>query len=306
MSIFLGIDTSNYTTSVGAVGDITENIRKIIDIEDGKRGIRQSDGVFVHLKELPRLFDMLTIDMKSVSAIGVSTRPRNVEGSYMPVFLAGESFAKVIAKCLEIPLFECSHQDGHIMAGIMSIGAYELLDEPFLAVHLSGGTTEILSCEYKNDHFDAKIIGGTKDISAGQLIDRLGVAMGMKFPCGKEIDRLSLLGDESPIPLKTSVKDGYINFSGMETKLLGMAQSQDCSVLAKTALTFIGKSLAEAINFHKPKKVLFVGGVASNTLLRKYFEEKIDAQVHFASKELSCDNAVGVAELCRRANIVRR
>lgn len=303
MSIYLGIDTSNYTTSVAAVGDVIINERKIIDIKEGMRGIRQSDGVFVHLKELPRLFDKLEIDMKSVSAVGVSTKPRNVEGSYMPVFLAGGSFARVIAKTLDVPMLEYSHQDGHVMAGILSQNAEELLDEPFLAVHMSGGTTEILECEYKENHFDAKIVGGTKDISAGQLIDRLGVALGMKFPCGKEIDKLSVSCGEPPMKFKTSVDGGYINFSGIETKLISMKDTEDAGVLAKSALTFIGKSLAEAINFQKPKKVLFVGGVASNTLLREYFEKEIDAKIYFASRELSCDNAVGIAELCRRAFI---
>lgn len=303
MSIYLGIDTSNYTTSVAAVGDVFINERKIIDIKEGMRGIRQSDGVFVHLKELPQLFDNLDIDMTKVSAIGVSVKPRNVEGSYMPVFLAGESFARVISKSLGVPLLTFSHQDGHIMAGILSQKAEELLEEPFLAVHLSGGTTEILECEYRDNHFTAKIVGGTKDISAGQLIDRLGVALGMKFPCGKELDRLSLSCDEKPMNFKTSVKDGYINFSGIETKLISMKDTEDAGLLAKTVLAFIGKSLTEAINFHKPKKVLFVGGVASNTILREQFEKEIDAKTYFASKELSCDNAVGIAELCRRAYI---
>lgn len=303
MSIYLGIDTSNYTTSLAAVGDVFINERKIIDIKEGMRGIRQSDGVFVHLKELPQLFDKLKVDMKTVAAVGVSTKPRNVEGSYMPVFVAGESFAKVIAKSLDVPLFEYSHQDGHIMAGILSQNAQELLEEPFLAVHLSGGTTEILECEYKENHFSVKIVGGTKDISAGQLIDRLGVALGMKFPCGKEIDKLSLSCDSAPINLKTSVKDGYINFSGIETKLLSMKDTEDAGILAKTALSIIGKSLAKAINFHKPKKVLFVGGVASNTELREYFKKEIDAKTYFAKAELSCDNAVGIAELCRKAYI---
>lgn len=300
MSIYLGIDTSNYTTSVATVGDYNRNIRKIIDIKEGMRGIRQSDGVFVHLKELPKLFEQLDVDMKKILAVGVSTRPRNVDGSYMPVFLAGESFAKVIAKSLDIPLLTYSHQDGHIMAGILSAGCYELLTEPFMAVHMSGGTTEILECKYEKNHFTVELIGGTKDISAGQLVDRVGVSLGMKFPAGAEMDRISGNCGEKAISLKTSVKDGYINFSGMETKLISMKDDVDSGLLAKSTLTFIGKSLAEAINFHKPKKVLFVGGVASNTLLREYFEKEIFAETYFASRELSCDNAVGIAELTRR------
>lgn len=300
MSIYLGIDTSNYTTSVAAVGKETVNLRRIIDIKEGMRGIRQSDGVFVHLKELPELFEKLDIDMNEVKAVGVSTRPRNQEGSYMPVFLAGVSFARVIAKTLGVPLYEYSHQDGHIMAGILSGGFDALLKKPFTAVHLSGGTTEILSCEYKNNCFNDEIIGGTKDISAGQLIDRLGVALGIKFPCGKELDALSSRCEEKPIKLKISVSGGFMNLSGMETKLLSMAETENPALLAKSALLFIGRSICEAVSFGKPERVLFVGGVASNSFLREYLTENINAEVFFASPELSSDNAVGVAELCRR------
>lgn len=299
MSLYLGIDTSNYTTSVAVSGERSISLRKIIDVKEGMRGIRQSDGVFVHLKELPRLFDALDIDMADVKAVGVSARPRNREGSYMPVFVAGESFAKVIAKSLGVPLFEYSHQDGHIMAGIISGGFFDLLGEQFLAVHLSGGTTEILNCRYRNNRFAADIIGGTKDISAGQLIDRLGVKLGMKFPCGKEIDALSLSAGKT-LGFKTSVDGSFMNFSGIETKALSMTETADGAVLARSVLEFIGESLAKAINAADCKNVLFVGGVASNTLLRRYLSENISARVMFASPELSSDNAAGIAELCKR------
>lgn len=297
MSVYLGIDTSNYTTSVALSGDRYANIRKIIDIKEGMRGIRQSDGVFVHLNELPKLFDQLSLE--GVSAVGVSEKPRNQEGSYMPVFLAGVNFAKVIAKALAVPLFKYSHQDGHIMAGIFSGGFSELLKGPFTAVHLSGGTTEILSCEYKDNSFNAQIVGGTKDISAGQLIDRLGVKLGMKFPCGKELDLLSASCTKKPIKLKTSVEGGFVNFSGMETKLLNMTETEAGAILAKSALLFVAKSITEAVNNTNPQRVLFVGGVASNSFLREYFNENINAEVYFATPELSCDNGVGIAELCR-------
>lgn len=300
MSLYMGIDTSNYTTSVATVGDCQINTRKIIDIKEGMRGIRQSDGVFVHLKELPELFDTLEIDTKRISGIGVSVTPRRCEGSYMPVFLAGESFARVIAKTLGVPLYRYSHQEGHIMAGILSGGFYELLEKPFLAVHLSGGTTEILKCEYKNYHFETEIVGGTLDISAGQLIDRLGVRLGMKFPCGKEMDKICRECKDKPIKLKTSINGAYMNFSGMETRLLEMAETYDAGLLSKSALTFIGESLAKAINSLDCCDVLFVGGVASNSLLRSYLKEKLSANVYFATPELSCDNGVGIAELARR------
>lgn len=297
MSLFLGIDTSNYTTSVAVCGSREADLRKIIDIEKGQRGIRQSDGVFVHMKELPELFGKLDIDMGDIKAVGASSKPRNQENSYMPVFTVGESFAKVIAKTLGVPLFTTSHQDGHIMAGIISCGKPELLEQEFTAVHLSGGTTEILSCRYGNGSFNPKIVGGTKDISAGQLVDRLGVMFGMKFPCGKELDALSLTADRS-IKLKTSVKNGFMNFSGIETKLIKLAETEDNAVIARSALEFIGDSINGALSELKPQNVLFVGGVASNTILRRKFETgKYNA--YFAENGLSSDNAVGVCHIAK-------
>ncbi|MBR4173566.1 MAG: hypothetical protein IKR46_04255 [Clostridia bacterium] len=298
MSLFLGIDTSNYTTSVAVCGDKTVNLRKIIDVDMGRRGMRQSDGVFVHIKELPNLFAKLDIDFSEVAAVGVSEKPRNQENSYMPVFTAGASFAKVIAKTLGVPLFNTSHQDGHIMAGLISCGKYELIDKEFVAVHLSGGTTEILLVRYENGSFNPKIVGGTKDISAGQLLDRLGVRLGMKFPCGKELDRISL-SEKDSIKLKTSVSDGFMNFSGIETKLLGLTESEKPALLARSALEFIGKSISEALKSLNVENVLFVGGVASNTILREIFG-KGDYNAYFADRELSSDNAVGVSYIAKK------
>lgn len=298
MGIFLGIDTSNYTTSAAVCGDDEADLRRLIEIDKGQRGIRQSDGVFVHIKEFPELFSGLNFDFKKVKAVGVSAKPRNQENSYMPVFTVGESFAKVIAKALNVPLFKTSHQDGHIMAGLVSCGAYELINDEFTAVHLSGGTTEILACKYEKGSFNPKIIGGTKDISAGQLLDRLGVKLGMQFPCGKELDSLSLTAKDS-ISLKTSVKDGFMNFSGAETRLLRLAETERHDVLARSALTFIGSSINEALSQLKPKNVLFVGGVASNTILRQMFKSD-NYNTYFAKKELSSDNAAGTAYIAKK------
>ena len=298
MSLFLGIDTSNYTTSVAVCGDSQQDIRQIIDIKDGMRGIRQSDGVFVHLKTLPELYEKLDIDFSKVEAVGVSTRPRSVDGSYMPVFLAGESFARVVSKTLGVPLYTYSHQDGHIMAGIMSGDGYDLLEKPFTAVHLSGGTSEIVSARYKDGKFNCQIIGGTRDISVGQLIDRVGVKLGFKFPCGKEIDRISQECD-SPAKLKISVKDGYMNLSGMETQLLKMAETEDSAYVAKSALHFGARSVVSALTQLKCENILFVGGVSSNSYMRNYFKENLDTDVYFATPHLSCDNAMGIAKLCQ-------
>jgi len=299
--MILGIDTSNYTTSI-ALFDGTDIIckRHLLPVKEGYRGLRQSDALFNHIKQLPELFEDIYFGDKNIDAVSVSTSPRNTEGSYMPVFLAGENLGRSIASILNVPLYRFSHQEGHIMAGLYSANSYELLSRPFISVHLSGGTTEILYTNYNNGRFETEIIGKTLDISVGQLIDRVGVDLGFLFPCGKEVDALSTQS-KNPILLPVSVKSADINFSGAETKCKEFYKVCDKSDICKGILLCIAKSLTKSINYclnqYKTDSVLYVGGVASNTFLREYLKEYINAESVFASTELSTDNAVGTAIL---------
>lgn len=299
----LGIDTSNYTTSAALFdGSEYRLLRKILDVKQGSRGVRQSEGVFIHNRELPSMLEALLGGDKP-QCVGVSTRPRSVEGSYMPVFTVGSGYARAAAAALGAPLHCFSHQDGHIMAGVYSCGRGELLDEPFISVHISGGTTEILKSEYDGYNFRNEIIGGTLDISAGQLIDRAGVAMGLKFPCGPELERLALTAGLSE-KLPVSVKGAYMNLSGAETKLLrsisGVDASKALSVLEYVRDVLV-KTINSAVSSEGLSRVLIAGGVASNSIIRKGLIENIDADVYFASKELSGDNSVGIAVLAAAA-----
>lgn len=303
----LGFDTSNYTASAAWTdGREDKSVRKLLYVKEGERGIRQSDGVFQHLKLVPELYGKLAreVDIKSVKAVGVSVRPRNAEGSYMPVFLAGAGYARVVSDTLGVPLYEFSHQDGHIMAGIYSCGAFELLDGDFISVHLSGGTTEILKSRREGRNFVHKIIGGTRDISAGQLIDRVGVKMGLRFPAGKEMEKMALSADGAE-KLPVSVDGAYINFSGAETRALRMADECDKNRLAAGVTDNVKKSLQKAVNAAirdtGAHRVLIVGGVASNGAIREGLERELDAKVYFAKREYSTDNAAGIAYLAYTA-----
>lgn len=302
--MFLGIDTSNYTTSVYSV--TSDNIigrRKILEVKQGERGLRQSDGVFQHMKNFPVLFGELCaeINTSEICAVGVSTRPRSIEGSYMPVFLAGKGYAEAIACALRVPLYEYSHQEGHIMAGIRSCGDYSLLEGEFISVHISGGTTEILKTGYNGKGFDSVIIGGTKDISAGQFIDRVGVAMGLSFPAGVQLEKLALTADKrTSLPVKT---DGtWMNLSGVETKALRLLENTeiDRAELAMGVLYEIKRALTKTITAALKEtglnRVLIAGGVASNSIIREGLLG-MPYDVKFASKEFSSDNAMGIAEL---------
>lgn len=306
MSIYLGVDTSNYTTSVAAVGDCGMiSKRRLLEVAKGQRGLRQSDAVFLHMKALPDLFESLftLIDPAAVRGIGVSTRPRNVEGSYMPVFLTGEGYARTVAAVAGVPIYRFSHQDGHIMAGIFSGGFSELLEKSFLSLHLSGGTTEILLSRYNGSAFDNQIVGGTKDISAGQLIDRIGVLLGMRFPCGGELEALSQQAEEK-IRTKISVNGGTVNFSGAETAFMKMISTHKPADIALAVFEHVagalGKMLNDVISQTKIDDVLIVGGVASNAVIRDYLDKNVLGKLYFAPPEYATDNAVGVAALTQK------
>ena len=186
----LGFDTSNYTTSVAIFdGASGENQSRLLPVKAGALGLRQADALFAHVKSLPALTGGLFshVDPGSVAAVGVSTRPRAVEGSYMPCFLAGVCLAQTVAALLKVPLVEVSHQQGHLAAALWSAGRQELFASPFLAWHLSGGTTELLYTQPHGWNLDCSRIGGTTDISAGQLIDRTGQLLELPFPAGKGV-----------------------------------------------------------------------------------------------------------------------
>ncbi|MCQ2770705.1 MAG: hypothetical protein MJ236_02770 [Clostridia bacterium] len=293
----LGIDTSNYTTSIAVVDENGYNHkRQILNVEQGERGLRQSDALFLHTKNLPVLFDELDID--KIDAVAYSKRPRDVDGSYMPCFLAGECVARSIASTLSIPVFSFSHQAGHIEAAIRTCG--HDLGEEFLAFHLSGGTTELLHCILDKElGYIINIVGKTLDISAGQLIDRIGVLMGLKFPCGGELEKL-VNGTPRAKGISVSVKNGCCNMSGAENKIADMLRTTSKEEVAKYTLAFVAKNISKMVeygrSFYPNLPILFAGGVMRNQYIREELNKEFD-NVYFAKTELSSDNAVGTAYL---------
>lgn len=301
--LFLGIDTSNYTTSlcISDGNNVVAEERRLLPVKEGERGLRQSDALFHHTAALPdlcaALFEKTDIDRRSIRAVGVSVKPRDAEGSYMPCFLAGKSFATAFACALSIPLFELSHQSGHIVAAAVSGSCDRLLEKEFISFHVSGGTTEVLRVSSLKDGLKCEIIGGTNDLNAGQAIDRCGVAMGMKFPCGREMDLLSRESIKTYSP-KVSVNGGYCNLSGLENmcrKMIcdGVEKCDICrftfSYIAKT-LTKISVNLRDT---YPELPILYAGGVMSNTYIRS--ELSTLENTFFAKPEYSCDNAFGVS-----------
>ena len=299
----LGIDTSNYTTSAAVFdGEGGENAGRLLEVRPGELGLRQSDALFQHVKALPGRFAQLKEGgwLEGLCAVGVSTRPRAVEGSYMPCFLAGESQGRTMASALGIPFFECSHQQGHIAAAAWSAGRLDLLDRPMLAWHLSGGTTELLYVEPDGVNVKAALLGGTSDISAGQLIDRTGVLLGLEFPAGRAVDQLAQEGNDSKFSVK--LDNFTFSLSGMENKVKTMAeQGAEKADIARFALLTVADVVKRvtlaALEQYPGLPVLCSGGVASNTLLRQVMEP---LGAVFAQPRFSTDNAMGTAILTWR------
>ena len=297
--MYIGFDTSNYTTSVAVFdGEHMINKRRLLTVKSGERGLRQSDAVFQHTVNMPSLISEIPVDKNNIRAVAVSSRPRNIDGSYMPCFLVGINSAVSVSKFSGAPLYKTSHQVGHILAGLYSIERLDLINESFVAFHISGGTTEALLVEPDNDEIiTAKIIAQSSDLKAGQAIDRAGVMMGLPFPCGKELDRLSLLS-EKKYKIKPSMNGLYCSLSGVENKAKKLFENGESKEdISKFVLTYIANSIDEMtqriIDAYGNIPIMFVGGVMSNTLIRNQITKKYNA--YFAEPDLSCDNACGIA-----------
>ena len=290
----------------------------LLDVPEGKRGLRQSEVFFMHSNRLPGYIEELfgSVDPASIKAVGVSDRPRRIEGSYMPCFLAGVNAAREIASALKVPIYCFSHQEGHA-AAVMENGGDTPASET-LFFHLSGGTTEALLCRPDDHGYSMEIVGGTRDISAGQLLDRFGVAMGMPFPSGSHLDDIAYevlekadfnvksIGKTGVIPRLKHV-EGYFNLSGAETRLMRYAEScSDIPFSDVTAELFaaVSELLISDAKYLKYKycaqKIYMAGGVASSRTFRAIARRSSLSDIRFSVPELSGDNAAGTALLAKR------
>ncbi|MCI6041635.1 MAG: O-sialoglycoprotein endopeptidase [Clostridiales bacterium] len=312
MRVALGFDTSCYTTSAAAVdehGAVVAAERMLLPVREGQRGLRQSEAVFAHVRQMPKVMEMLgsRLDGAQIVAVCASARPRDGEDSYMPVFTVGLGHASVLASTLGVPVYETSHQQGHIAAGLIGNAAPE---GPFVALHLSGGTTELLDCR----EGALTLLGGSEDLHAGQLVDRVGVALGLPFPAGPALERLATVCPENTSALlPTSVsRDGLsCHLSGVETQVQRLIQAGDLSreriaaevydVLART----VARLLDGACRRTGARQALVVGGVASSALLRRLAGERLSrlrspVRVLYGQAQYSADNAAGVASIGMR------
>ena len=307
--LYVGFDTSNYTTSVAlcdGAGQVLFNRKQLLSVGAGERGLRQSDALFAHVRNLPELLNDLkdAIGDNRIAGVGCSTKPRNAEDSYMPCFLAGKNAAFAFTAGLGLPVQEFSHQEGHLMAAAYSSGhAEQLLTAPFAAFHVSGGTTDLLYVTPQKDGFSIEILGGSADLNAGQAIDRVGVLMGLSFPAGREMEALANTYIGTLPPIKLSVKDGVCNLSGLENLASDLwNKTKDRAYVSRFVFAYLAKTLAKLTAFidseYPNVPILYAGGVMSNRFLQEELGKR--ENTYFAEPAFSSDNAAGIALLTRR------
>lgn len=300
-----GIDSSNYRSSAAIINEdlkYTSN-RKLLQVAQGERGLRQSDAVFLHTKQLPSIIKEVleNVNTSEISSIGVSDRPRRLEESYMPCFLTGLGYAEILSSALKVPLFKFSHQEGHIAAALLSSGRLDLLNREFIAFHVSGGTTEALLVSPADIGFKVEIIARTLDLHLGQVIDRVGVKLGLAFPCGEELEKLALSGKVTR-KISPCIKGMDCALSGVENICDSLLKNgESAENVAAFANYYAAETLCEITLKIKEKynnlPFVYSGGVMANNIIKNKLLEIADAD--FASIELSGDNAVGIAFLAK-------
>ncbi len=301
----LGIDTSAYTTSLAIVDQDEKPIidqRKALPVQEGSLGLRQSEAVFAHLNNLPHILDKCQdkIDHQAFKAVAAATKPRPVENSYMPVFKVSEAFGSLIARTMGLFYFNTTHQEGHVMAGLWSA---KVPEGKYLVLHLSGGTTEIISSEeWKAGHLKLKLLAGSSDLNAGQFIDRVGRTMGLPFPAGPDLEELALKSASDNYQLPVAVKGSDISFSGPASQAERMLQNGcDRPELARAVEKCIADSLCQAVCNLELKSeaydgLITVGGVTANRYIRERIKNGLPGwKFYNAEPKYASDNAVGIA-----------
>lgn len=312
MSYFLGIDTSNYTTSVAIYDDEKHCVihrKKLLPVKSGEKGIRQSDAVFHHTVQLPELIDDLFSQIHyDIKAVGVSEKPCNEDGSYMPCFMVGISVAVALSNALGVPLYRFSHQDGHIAAALFSADKLDYINESFIAFHFSGGTSQALLVNPDKDYFNTIKLSDSLDLKAGQAVDRVGLMLGLDFPCGMQLEKLAAEINCSLKKVKMFRREGYFSLSGIENQCKKMLEdNKPHNEVAHHCLSCIYSALddtvSEIISKYGNMPIVFSGGVMSNKLIKNELLKKYNA--YFAQPEFSSDNACGIAilsSICYKRN----
>lgn len=303
-SKYLGIDTSNYTTSCAVYNpsdNTMDSVKQLLPVREGQIGLRQSDAVFHHSRNLPLLLSsLLSRHNNNFSAVSASYAPRDAQGSYMPCFCVGEGYGKVLASAFGAEGYNFSHQAGHIAAALWASGRTELVEREFIAFHISGGTTDVLHIKPDSERvFSVDMIASSLDLKAGQAVDRVGAMLGLKFPAGPQLDLLAK-ESEKKYKIRPYQQDGSCSFSGVQNKCeLMLKNGENKCDIARYCIEYVYsavKTMTESALLRcGDLPIIYAGGVMSNSIINERLSSEFAGT--FVPAEYSSDNAAGIAYL---------
>jgi len=310
---YLGIDTSSCATSAAVYdstsGSVLGSVKINLQIKDGDLGMQQNDAIFLHTQNVSELMEQLTFqtDISQFDAVGVSVRSSDENDSYMPAFLAGQAIASAIAAVMKVPVYEFSHQAGHIMSSLFGTNFYQEIQKDFLAFHVSSGTTDALLCSLNAGSLTITELGTSLDIHAGQVIDRVGRMIGLRFPSGEQMDELAEKSNTYDLA-NPVLKGCNCCLAGLENQCKTIyRRTHDREYIARYCLNSIAAVILSMSRILKVKyldlsDIVYAGGVMSSTVIRKFIMGSVNNARFTKPAWLSGDNAVGVSILAARSH----
>ena len=307
-TLILGIETSCDETSAAVVKNGREVLSNIISSQIPIH--RKFGGVVPEIASrhhvgaiLPVIDEALKkaeIALNDIDAIAVTYGP-----GLVGALLVGVAAAKGLAFALDKPLVGVNHLQAHVYANFI---AYKELEPPFVALTVSGGHTSLLEVP---DYKEFILLGQTRDDAAGEAFDKIARVIGLPYPGGPEVEKLSLQGDENAIkfPLANKMPGYDFSFSGLKSSVINYMHTLKqkniepnypdvAASFQKAVVDVLVERSIDALKATGHKKIVLAGGVSANNVLRskmKIEAEKIGAATYHPPLEFCTDNAAMIA-----------
>lgn len=301
----LAIETSCDETSIAVIEDGRKILSNIIStqIETHKKfgGVVPEIASRMHVEVISQILknalEDANIGLNDIDFISVTEGP-----GLVGALLVGMSFAKALSYSLDIPLIGVNHIKGHICANYIS---HENLEPPFIALVISGGHTYLVDVTGYDEY---KVIGRTRDDAVGEAFDKVARALGLPYPGGPMIDKLSKVGNPEAINFPRVYLEGNsydFSFSGLKTAVLNylnqMKQKNETITIEDVAASFqmavidvLSEKTFRLLNEIKRNKLAIAGGVAANSGIRDIFTKKAlekGIELFIPDMNLCTDNA---------------
>ena len=306
----LGIESSCDDTSASILknGRVLSNVIANQSIHKKYGGVVPELASRAHLSNIIPVVDSAlkksNVSVKEISAIAFTRGP-----GLMGSLIIGAEFAKGLGLSLNIPVIDVNHMQAHLLVHFIK-NDLKKPSFPFLGVTISGGHTQFILVK---DYFKMKILGQTLDDAIGEAFDKCGKKIGLGYPAGPEIDKLSKIGDELkfkfPLP---KVKGGNISYSGTKTAFINFLHKEKtqnenfidenlndiCASIQKNLIDNLLHKVESLSSENNLKTIVFGGGVSANSYLKKRLQmesKENDWDIFIPELQYTTDNAAMIA-----------